>query len=48
MPKLNKVLIGLDLPLTKVKTKLLNDGDDDLVVSASRVRENHIGYSALP
>ena len=34
MPKLNKVLIGLDLPLTKVKTKLLNDGDDDLVVSA--------------
>ncbi|KAH0885467.1 hypothetical protein HID58_061563, partial [Brassica napus] len=29
--------IGLDLPLTKVKTKLLNDGDDDLVVSAPLV-----------
>ncbi|KAJ0254108.1 Powdery mildew resistance protein [Hirschfeldia incana] len=32
VPKLNKVLIGLDLPLIEVKTKLLND--DDLVVSA--------------
>ncbi|KAJ4900991.1 Disease resistance protein (NBS-LRR class) family [Raphanus sativus] len=32
VPKLDKVLFGLDFPLMEVKTKLLND--DDLVVSA--------------
>ncbi|WZZ74191.1 hypothetical protein YC2023_085561 [Brassica napus] len=33
VPKLDKVVVGLDLPLMEVKKKLLDDDDDDDVVS---------------